>query len=460
MKLAVVGAGWAGLTAAVAAARAGARVTLFEASRQAGGRARALSVTRPDGHTVRIDNGQHILIGAYTETLGLLRFLGREPRDHLAVQPLGLPFADGTGLDTPGWATPLPTPLATLAAIAQARGWRWSERWALLRTARAWQAAGFACGATDTVAALCQGLPSRVREDLIDPLCVSALNLPAAEASAQVFLAVLRDALFGRGQGGLSASDLLLPRTDLGRLLPEAALAWLRLRVGTSRVRIRLGERVESLTPLVGGGWRLATPEGPEGYDRVVWATDAPAAARSMDRAAEAAQQQGQDALAAALARWVHLAAGLRFTAITTVYAWAPGVRLARPMLALRPQPNPVRAPAQFVFDRGQLMPHDPAQQGLLAFVISASQGGREALQASVLHQAQQQLRLSGLHPVQTVIEKRATFACRPGVQRPPLAVAQGLFVAGDYTESPYPATLEAAVRSGLAAADLALARA
>ena len=90
--------------------------------------------------------------------------------------------------------------------------------------------------------------------------------------------------------------------------------------------------------------------------------------------------------------------------------------------------------------------------------MISASQGEREALQQAVLAQATQQLGLQQLRPLQTVVEKRATFACTPGLQRPPAAVAPGLWAAGDHVDGPYPATLEGAVRSGLTAARLALA--
>ena len=104
-------------------------------------------------------------------------------------------------------------------------------------------------------------------------------------------------------------------------------------------------------------------------------------------------------------------------------------------------------APAQFVFDRGQL--GGPA--GLLAFVVSASSGDRDVLQAQVLEQAKQQLGLN-LQPVQTVVEKRATFACTPGLERPPMQIAPGLLACGDYVAGPYPATLEGAVRAGQAA--------
>jgi hypothetical protein len=116
-------------------------------------------------------------------------------------------------------------------------------------------------------------------------------------------------------------------------------------------------------------------------------------------------------------------------------------------MLALRSQAG---APAQFVFDRGQLNPADPSAQGVLAFVISASSGEREALERSVLQQARDQLGLQQLQAIRTVVEKRATFACTPGLQRPEAEIAPSLWAAGDYVAGPYPATLEGAVRSGL----------
>ena len=148
-------------------------------------------------------------------------------------------------------------------------------------------------------------------------------------------------------------------------------------------------------------------------------------------------------------ASWVAIAQALQFEAITTVYAWGEGAALAQPMLALHSNSGSgadTPAPAQFVFDRGQL--GGPA--GLLAFVVSASTGEREALQAQVLVQAKNHLGLT-LQAVQSVVEKRATFACTPALARPPVHIAPGLLACGDYVDGPYPATLEGAVRSGLA---------
>ena len=441
MKLAVVGAGWAGLAAADEAVSHGADVTLFEATRAPGGRARSLPVTRPDGVPLLLDNGQHILIGAYRETLGLMQRLGVEPEKSLLGTPLSLPYPDGSGLQTPAWAARWPAPLDAVTAICTARGWRWSERLALIRASLGWQRSGFACPPALTVGELCRALPSRVMDELIEPLCVSALNLPAASASAQVFLTVMRDALFGQGFGPWSASALLLPREDLGVMLPEAACRQL-------GHRVRLGTRVHAIEPS-GGGWTLAGEGWDEGFDQVVWATAASPAALALGAA------NGVNATGAALRDWAATARRLDFTAITTVYAWAPGARLPAPMVALRCRPD---APAQFGFDRGQLRPGDETMQGVLAFVVSASEGKRDQLQHRVMAQAAGQLGLDDLKPIQTVVEKRATFACTPGLRRPAMAVAPGLWAAGDYVEGPYPATLEGAVRSGLAAARAACA--
>ena len=450
MRLAVVGGGWAGMAAAVAAAERGIDVTVFESARVLGGRARALGATRSDGVALTLDNGQHILIGGYSESLALMRRIGMDPEQVLMALPLGLPYPDGAGLQTPAWAARWPAPLDAMAAIATARGWSWGERLALVRASLVWRRSRFVCAPALTVAAVCGDLPRRVMDELIEPLCVSALNLPAAQASGSVFLRVMRDALFGPRVGRWSASSLLLPRVDLGELFPQAAARWLQTNHPGSG-RVQLGARVTALSPTQ-RGWQLHSQHLGEAvaqdFDAVIWATGAAPAALAMQQAGRELSAHQADT-GARLMAWSAQAAALDFTAISTVYAWAPGARLSAPMLALR---STAQAPAQFVFDRGQLNPSDAAAQGVLAFVISASLGEREALQAAVLRQARDQLGLA-LQPIQTVVEKRATFACTPNLRRPAQAIAPGLWAAGDYVAGPYPATLEGAVRSGLDAA-------
>src|SRR5690606_31758838 len=116
MNIAVIGAGWAGLSAALELHRMGHGVTVFEAGHRLGGRARGLHSPRLDAV---IDNGQHIMLGAYTETLALMRRLGLEPDDLLYSMPLALQSADGSfELRVPN----LPDALALPAALLRAKG--------------------------------------------------------------------------------------------------------------------------------------------------------------------------------------------------------------------------------------------------------------------------------------------------------------------------------------------------
>ena len=415
-RVAVVGGGWAGLAAAVEGVQRGHAVTLFEMAAQFGGRARAVNV---GGLT--LDNGQHILIGAYVDTLNLLRTVGVDVDAAFLRMPLRISYPDGTGLRlAPGVAA-----LAFARAVMRQQGWSIRERLVLLATAAGWSARGFQCDPRLTVAALSSSVPARVRQELIEPLCVAALNTPASDASAAVFLRVLKDALFS----GPGSADLLLPRASLSELLPVPAVRWLQ-RAGAT---LRSGHRVRNLEQ-VGPTWRL---DGLS-FDHVVLACTPGESARLAQSVAP---------------EWSRAAASLQYEPIVTVYLRSVGSRLPDPMLALR---EDAHSPAQFVFDRGQL----GGPEGLLAFVISGARNwvdqGTAATEQAALAQARAVLGpyLRGpLHIVGTLTEKRATFRCTPNLQRAPMQIAPGLLAAGDHVAGPYPATLEGAVRSGLAAA-------
>jgi hydroxysqualene dehydroxylase len=423
-RVAIVGGGWSGIAAAVQAVQRGHAVTLFEMAPQLGGRARGVEV---DG--LRLDNGQHILIGAYRETLRLMTTVGVQPDSVLHRLPLTLVDVHGHGLRLP----PGPPLLSFARGVLGHRGWLLRERLGLLRAAGAWLAAGFRCPPSMTVAALTHRMPQRVRAELIDPLCVAALNTPADRASATVFLRVLRDALFsGRGGG-----DTLLPHRSLDALLPGPATSWL-ARAG---VQLRLGERAQILA-LAAPGWRLN--DAP--FDAVILACTSVEAARLTRDVAPA---------------WSSVAGGFAHEPIITVYLRCPGLRLAQPMAALPAGPD---APAQFLFDLGQLAGAGQAgAHDVFAAVISGAapwvEAGLEATTQAVLRQLQALFAArsaadGGFTPLRTLAEKRATFACAPGLQRPAAQIAPGLLSAGDYVEGPYPSTLEGAVRAGIAAAN------
>ncbi len=423
MRVAVIGGGWAGLAAAVELSAAGAEVTLFEAARQLGGRARSVDV-----HGHRLDNGQHILIGAYRETLRLIRTVGADPAQCLKRLPLELSFPGaGFGMKLPR----LPAPFHLALGLLNARGSRLGEKVAAVRFMRWLQAADYRLAADCTVAELLDRHRQRgkLRRYLWEPLCLAALNTAPENASAQIFANVLRDSLGGER----ADTDLLLPAVDLDRVFPDAAADFIRRRGG----RIRLSTRVEQIaSPFALAG---------ETFAHLVVAV---------------APQHAAALLAGTAPASAEMLAGYRYEPIGTVYAgYPPDVRLPCPMLGLDGGTD--SRLGQWVFDRGTL----GGAHGVMGFVLSAHGAWDErdgaALLAALHGELEQALRRKLPPPLwhQVIRERRATFSCRPGLPRPPARTSlRGLWLAGDYVCADYPATLEGAVRSGVAAARAVLA--
>lgn len=435
MQVAVAGAGWAGCAAALELARQGCRVTLFEAARSVGGRARGVEL-----RGLALDNGQHILLGAYRESLRLMARVGVDPKTAFLRLPVQMRYPAGAdGMDFA--AARLPAPWHLALALLRAKGLAREDKLALARLNSAARWMGWQLDNDCTLDELLERFDQTARlvRLLWRPLCIAALNTPPERASANVFLAVLRDSLGARRR---AASDMLLPRLPMGALFPEPAAAWL-TRQGHA---VRLGVKVAALAH-DGQAWRVETGgAGPaERFDAVVLATPAPVSAALL------APLPGAGALSGQLAALTH-------EPIATCYLqYAPGTGLALPFYALLDDPAAGRW-GQFVFDRARL---DPAQNGLLAVVVSAAgeaaQLPREQLAAAIAQQLAHDFGRPELATpawTQLITEKRATFSCTPGLVRPGnITPLPGLALAGDYTASDYPATLETAVRSGQAAA-------
>jgi hydroxysqualene dehydroxylase len=451
MKVLIAGAGWAGLSCAWELCKAGHVVTLLEASRHVGGRARAQTVSF-NGQELALDNGQHILIGAYSETLRLMREMGVDISTALLRLPLSMRFPDGSGLQLPDWKKPLLPGLDVALGVLRARGWSSSDKFSLLKTAALWRLQGFVCASDETVASLCSSLTPTVMRTLIEPLCVSALNTPAAQASGVVFLRIMRDSLFAPSVG-MNSSNMLLPTVNLGQLFADHAAAQLAQR----GVALRLGERLLKVSTARGtalgtaaGTFSNALPSGQhsvqislrqgeevtEQYDQVIIAT-------APTEAARIAQASGYDDWAAVVGR-------LRFEAIATVYAYSAQAKLPLPIpIPILALDSDAEHPAQFVFDRQALT----GERGVLAFVVSAAPQDSSDLEEKIIAQGRKQLNLPDLQAIKTITDKRATFACTPEVQRPSASLDAGLWACGDYVAGPYPSTLEGAVRSGVGVA-------
>ena len=403
-RYAVIGAGWAGLAAAVELTRAGCPVTLYEAGRHAGGRARSVEL---DGQT--LDNGQHILLGAYRATLALMRHIGLEPEAHFTRQPLTVADNSGFRLQLPRWPAPLnlawglvSSPTVSLKEKLATALWMQKLKWRGFRLETEMSVADWLDQS---------GQQGVLRQHLWEPLCLAALNTPAPRASATLFANVLRDSL---GSPRREDTDLLLPRADLGQLLPEPATRWL----AAQGTELRFSQRIKQLTPESAG----VRVDG-----------------RLHAGAIVAVGPQHAPAL------WPWAVWPDSFEPIATVYLrYPPHTHLPFPLMALH------GGIGQWVVDRGN---------GLLA-AVQSGHGDWEVLAdhelVQTLHSEISPL-LPG-HPHTQwhgiIREKRATFSCRPGLPRPEAATDHPLvWLAGDACWADYPATLEGAVRSGTFAA-------
>jgi hydroxysqualene dehydroxylase len=435
--VAVIGGGCAGLAAAAHLAERGIAVTLFEASPTLGGRARGIQYQNE-----KLDNGQHILLGAYSETLRLLRLTGVDEKSVLLRTPLQLSMlnaSEGGSFELRA-VTWLPAPFHILAGLLMASGLSFGERVAAVRFMLWMKLRGFNLPQDTPLQNLlaCKGQPEHLTGLLWEPLCLAALNTPIESASAQIFLNVLRDS-FSKGKAD---SDMLLPRQDFSALMAEPLAAYIRRKGGT----------IHSNTPVLGlhqagnaqdTGFLVQTDAGQTRFSHVILAVS------PFRLSAIIGGLPG-------FADTVRMLEAFRYQPIYTVYLQYPqSARLDFNMAGFDMGSH--QGHSQWVFDRGALY----GQHGLLAVVISA-EGAHQKLTQEALALAVAgelavyfpQLPKPLWHKV--IAEKRATFACTANLERPAQSTPiQDLYLSGDYTAGDYPATIEGAVRSGVKCAEL-----
>jgi squalene-associated FAD-dependent desaturase len=406
------------MAAAVTLAERGIPVTVFESAQQLGGRAR-----RVDWNGAVLDNGLHILIGAYRETLRLVALVNPDAGAALRRLPLDWHIHNRFRLRT----APLPAPWHLALGMLTARGAEFGERLAAAAFMHTLQKIGFHLEQDVTVSELLRR--HRQGTDLTrllwNPLCVAALNTPPEIASAQVFLNVLRDSL----SAARADSDIMLARVDLSALFPDPAAEFVRSRAG----QVLTAHAVDAIT-MHDGNFTLQTRGQQLSFSHVVCALPPYRLATAV------AGLPQLNAIAT-------LVEGFNYQPIYTVYLQYPRhTALPSPMLGMSD------GLAQWVFDRGALC----GQAGLVAAVISTEGPHQNMTQDELARRLHAEMRQHfGALPdpqwQRVIAEKRATFSCVAGLQRPaqhtPL---KNFYLAGDYTANDYPATLEAAVRSGI----------
>lgn len=426
----IIGAGWAGLSAAVKLTQQGHKVTVFESAKQAGGRARAVNF-----NGLNVDNGQHILIGAYTSCLELMKTVGINTKTFLKRLPLSLTVTGKTKLVLQ--APHLPAPLHLLYALVTAKGLRIHDKLAAVKFGLSLKKTNYQFKQDISVKELFEltNQTSILIHQLWEPLCLATMNTSIESASANVFMTVFRDAFTHKSKD----ADSLLPTTDLSNLFPNAAIKYIENNDGKIFYKARVEDVQISDDKIVSVSVKLENKIETINASQVIIATAPQNTNKIINKYS-------------VLSSTYKKIEQFKYQPIVTVYLQYPKeTHLTQAMIGLS------NTFSQWVFDRGTLCQQD----GLMSIVISADGEHMNMNDDTLTKIVHDEISIfftnkPALINSFVIREKRATFACTVNINdiRPKNTTdVKGLYLAGDYTDTGYPATLEGAVRSGIAAA-------
>lgn len=436
IKALIIGGGFAGLSAAVQLADAGLRVTLLEKKSHLGGRVYSIR-DRKTGDW--IDNGQHVLMGCYHDTIEFMRRIGTS--DAVRFQKtLSTPYR---GLDVGGdtlHCPALPGPLHLLAGLHGMKSLSLSDKLAALRYGLSLKMNGARKG--ETVHQMSSRLhqPLAIRQRLWDPIALSAMNEETASADAGVFARVLKDAFFGKARD----SRLGLPVKPLSEMHGEAAVNYLAKHEG----RVELNAKVKAFD------WDQSRIKG------VALANGEHISCDLCINATPPAPLQ--EVLLASGLETMIWAPGLGASPILSVYLWFDEEIADEDFCCLQ------QSTFEWAFHRKRFMNEGQHSKPCVCLVASAARRLDGLSREEIVRRCMDDLRRAygervPERPIEATVfwEKEATFSCTPenNKKRPTTKTAlKNFFLAGDWTQTGLPATIEGAVRSGNTAAKAALA--